>query len=66
MIQAALVLNPTNTRFRVLAMLMALAALTYMDRLCISAAAPAISQEFGFSPSQMGYIFSAFTLSYAF
>lgn len=65
MIQAAMVLHPTNTRFRVLAMLVTLASLTYMDRLCISAAAPAISREFGFSPSQMGYVFSAFTLAYA-
>ncbi|HZS04335.1 MAG TPA: MFS transporter [Blastocatellia bacterium] len=46
-------------------MLVILASLTYLDRLCISAAAPSITQEFGFSPSQMGYIFSAFTLAYA-
>jgi ACS family glucarate transporter-like MFS transporter len=65
MTQTALTIQPTKTRFRVLAMLVVLAALTYLDRLCISAAAPSIMQEFGFSPSQMGYVFSAFTLAYA-
>lgn len=65
MAQAALTLNPTNARFRVLTLLVLLAALTYLDRLCISAAAPAIMQEFNLSPSQMGYVFSAFTLAYA-
>src|ERR1022692_3353963 len=36
-----------------------------MDRLLISAAAPAISAEFGFGPLRMGYIFGAFALGYA-
>ena len=56
---------PTNTRYRVLGLLFVLASLTYLDRLCISVAAPAISQEFDFTPVQMGYIFSAFTFAYA-
>lgn len=62
---AALAPTPTRARYRVLALLFALAALTYLDRLCISAAAPAIAQEFNLSPVQMGYIFSAFTFAYA-
>jgi ACS family glucarate transporter-like MFS transporter len=61
----AAVMNPTRVRFKVLAMLCALASLTYLDRMCISAAAPAISSEFHFTKSQMGYIFSAFTFAYA-
>ncbi len=61
----AAAMNPTRVRFRVLSLLIALASLTYFDRLCISVAAPTISQEFNFSPVQMGYIFSAFTLAYA-
>lgn len=65
MVQAARVLNPTSARFRTLTLLVLLAALTYLDRLCISAAAPTIMQEFNLSPSQMGYVFSAFTLAYA-
>jgi ACS family glucarate transporter-like MFS transporter len=56
---------PTNARYKVLTLLVALASLTYLDRLCISIAGPAIMQEFGFSPVQMGYIFSAFTFAYA-
>ena len=62
---AAAAMAPTRVRFRVLSLLIALASLTYFDRLCISVAAPTISQEFNFSPVQMGYIFSAFTLAYA-
>jgi len=64
-LQGASVVRPTNVRFRVLSLLVLLASLTYMDRLCISVAAPAIMQEFKFSPVQMGYIFSAFTFAYA-
>jgi sugar phosphate permease len=58
-------ITPTRARFKVLALLFALTVITYLDRLCISAAAPAIAESFHFSPSQMGYIFSAFTLAYA-
>src|SRR5262245_34460781 len=57
--------RPTTTRFKVLWLLFALTNITYLDRLCISAAAPAITDAFHFSPSQMGYIFSAFTFAYA-
>ncbi len=53
------------SRPTVLALIASLGALTYMDRLLISAAAPAISAEFGFTPTQMGYIFGAFALGYA-
>jgi MFS transporter, ACS family, glucarate transporter len=62
---AAAVVHPTRARYKVLGLLFSLAALTYLDRLCISAAAPAITKEFGFSRVQMGYIFSAFTFTYA-
>ena len=61
----ATTVQPTSTRYRVLVMLVVLAALTYLDRLAISAAAPSIMTEFGLSPSQMGFVFSAFTLAYA-
>src|SRR4029453_514194 len=57
--------KPSVTRFKVLGFLFLLTNITYLDRLCISAAAPAITVAFGFSPSQMGFIFSAFTLAYA-
>ncbi len=57
--------NASAARFKVLGLLFLLTNITYLDRLCISAAAPAITSAFNFSPSQMGYIFSAFTLAYA-
>src|ERR1044071_611008 len=56
---------PTYARYKVLTLLVALAALTYLDRLCISIAGPSIMREFNFSPVQMGYIYSAFTFAYA-
>ena len=58
-------ITATKARFKVLWLLFALTIITYLDRLCIAAAAPAITETFHFSPSQMGYVFSAFTLAYA-
>ncbi len=46
-------------------LIFALAAITYLDRLCISAAMPSIAAEFNLSPDQKGWIFSAFTIAYA-
>ena len=63
--QAAKAQAPTFTRFRVLGLLFGMSVIMYLDRLCISAAAPTISLEFHLSDSQMGYVFSAFTLAYA-
>ncbi|MBV9928689.1 MAG: MFS transporter [Acidobacteria bacterium] len=57
--------RPTHARYKVLGLLVALAALTYLDRLCISIAGPTIMSEFRFNAETMGYIYSAFTLSYA-
>jgi MFS family permease len=39
--------------------------LTYLDRICLSAAAPGISADLGLSNMQMGVVFSIFALSYA-
>ena len=66
MAQPAPQASASATRFKVLGLLFTLTNITYLDRMCISAAAPAITSAFGFSPLQMGYIFSAFTLAYAF
>jgi ACS family glucarate transporter-like MFS transporter len=43
----------------------ALAVVSYIDRVCISFVAPFIRADLGISVDQMGYVFSAFTLSYA-
>jgi MFS family permease len=51
-------------RFRVVAFVVSLAMLTYLDRVCISVLAPHIMRDFGLSQIQMSYVFSIFTLSY--
>lgn len=43
----------------------ALTAITYLDRICISAAAPYMMQDLGLTVLQMSAVFSAFTLSYS-
>jgi MFS family permease len=55
---------PTGVRYRVLAWLCSLAFLLYLDRLCISQAAPQIEEELGISHTAMGFVFGAFTVAY--
>lgn len=57
--------RPTRTRHRVLWLTVLVCVITYMDRVVISTAAPAIQEEFGFSNEVLGVIFAAFQLSYA-
>jgi len=52
-------------RYKVVGVAASLAALTYLDRVCISVLAPSITKEFALTQVQMSYVFSAFTLSYA-
>jgi ACS family glucarate transporter-like MFS transporter len=54
-----------GVRSRVLGMTVALAFLTYMDRVCISVTAPSIQHDLSLSNVQMGFVFSAFTAAYA-
>jgi ACS family glucarate transporter-like MFS transporter len=49
----------------VLAFAVALAAITYLDRVCIAQTADLMMRELRLSPVQMGHVFSAFTLAYA-
>jgi MFS family permease len=56
---------PRSVRQRLLWLIFTLTVLTYLDRLAISAAMPTMAAEFGFTPLQKGYIFSAFSLAYA-
>jgi MFS family permease len=51
-------------RRRVLAFAFVAAVITYLDRVCISAASPDITRDLGLTPIQMGYVFSAFSLAY--
>src|SRR5688572_17319538 len=55
---------PTRTRYLVLAFLCALAFVLYLDRICISTAAPSITKDLGLSDTEMGFVFSAFSLAY--
>ncbi len=55
----------THVRHRVLAFTVALAAVTYLDRVCISRAEAEVSRDLGLSKAQMSYVFSAFTIAYA-
>jgi ACS family glucarate transporter-like MFS transporter len=57
--------TPTRVRHKVITFAVALAVITYIDRVCISQAAPLITRDLGFSKNQMAYVFSAFTLAYA-
>ncbi len=54
----------TRVRYKVLTWCVLLAAVTYMDRVCISVTAPGIMNDLGLSDTQMGLVFSAFTLAY--
>src|SRR3989441_4400575 len=58
---------PTSTRVRgrVLAFAFSLAVVTYLDRICISAAAPFMIEDLHLSVLQMSVVFSAFTLAYS-
>ena len=58
-------LAPTHARHWVVVFAFTLAIIQYLDRVCISQAAPLITADLGLSPQQMGYVFSAFTLAYA-
>ena len=56
---------PTRARRVVLLFAVTLAIVTYVDRVCISQAAPLMMEELGLSKVQMGFAFSAFGWAYA-
>jgi len=55
----------SRVRYRVLAFAFALAVVTYLDRVCISAAAPFIMSDLRLTMLQMSLVLSAFTLAYS-
>jgi sugar phosphate permease len=57
--------KPTRVRYQVLFVIFLLAIITYLDRVCISIAAPSISSELGLNEVQMGTVFSIFAFAYA-
>lgn len=54
----------TRTRFVVALWLCGLAAVLYLDRICMSQAVKPIQDELGLTKSQMSYVLMAFTLAY--
>src|SRR5215510_2059264 len=65
MMKASLSSEPTHARRSLLSLVFALAVVTYLDRLCISAAMPRVASEFNLTPGQKGWVFSAFAFAYA-
>jgi ACS family glucarate transporter-like MFS transporter len=58
-------MRPTKARYWVIVFAITLAIIQYIDRVCISQAGPRIQVDLRLTDSQMGWVFSAFTLSYA-
>jgi ACS family glucarate transporter-like MFS transporter len=56
---------PTRVRYKILAWLCSLSALTYIDRICIMQVQGDIQRDLGLTPVLMGTVFSAFSLAYA-
>src|SRR5664279_1858929 len=58
-------LRATHTRYWVIVFAVALAIIQYVDKVCISQAAPFIQKDLQLKEDQMGWVFAAFTLAYA-
>jgi MFS family permease len=58
-------MQPTRTRYIAAGFLLALAAITYLDRVCISVLAPEIARDLSLTRIQMSFVFSAFAVAYA-
>src|SRR6476619_3611500 len=56
---------PTRARHVVAVFAVTLAVITYIDRVCISQAAPSIRADLGLSAIEMGWAFTAFAWAYA-
>jgi MFS transporter, ACS family, glucarate transporter len=57
--------RPTRVRYVITAYAMVLAIVTYLDRVCISQAAPAMMHDLGLTRVQMGWALSVFGWAYA-
>jgi MFS family permease len=57
--------RPARVRYWVIVFAVTLAAVTYVDRVAISFAAPSIRRELGLTAVQMGWAFAAFNWAYA-
>jgi MFS transporter, ACS family, glucarate transporter len=57
--------RPTRVRHMVIVFAVTLGVITYIDRVCISQAAPFMTEDLGLTKAQMGWVFAAFAWSYA-
>ncbi|MCI0684069.1 MAG: MFS transporter [Gemmataceae bacterium] len=57
--------RPSGVRYGVLGFVCVLSMITYLDRVCFGTVSPYLVSEFGFSESDKGWIFFAFTIAYA-
>jgi len=53
--------RPTRVRYWVIVFAVALAVITYIDRVCISFAAPAIREDLHLNTKQLGWVFLSST-----
>jgi MFS family permease len=58
-------LRPTHARYWVIVFAVALAIIQYVDKVCMSQAAPFVQRDLHLNAEQMGWVFGAFTLAYA-
>jgi MFS family permease len=57
-------LAPTRTRYAVLLFVYLAAFITYLDRVCLSVAAPAMQADLGLSQVEFGWVFTVFYIAY--
>ena len=53
-----------RVRYSIVGLALFVNLVSYVDRACISVAAPSLRAEYGLTPSQMGMVFSVFSLAY--
>ena len=61
---AASALRPTRTRYKVLLFVYFAAFITYLDRVCMSVAAPVMQADLGLSQIQFAWVFTVFYVAY--
>ncbi len=57
-------LRTVSHPLRVVGFMLALAAITYLDRACIATLSPDIRRDLGLDKDQMSWIYSAFAIAY--
>ena len=62
---AGAALRPTRTRYTVLLFVYLAAFITYLDRVCISVATPAMQRDLGLSQMQFAWVFTVFYIAYS-